>query len=101
MLALLAFALVAAAPAPEQPVQPPPDPNLSGARAALVAAQEHLRLADTGKKDQYGAHRKLALELVNTAISEIDAGLRIAADDAARKAREAKEAETRKKRRRR
>ena len=103
VLAPLAFVLLAAAPAPapDQPVQPPPDPNLTGARAALVAAQEHLRLADTGKKDQYGAHRKLALELVNTAISEVDAGLRIAADEAARKAREAKEAESRKKRKRR
>jgi len=38
---------------------------------------------------------------VNTAISEVDAGLRIAAEDAARKAREAKEAESRKKRKRR
>ena len=103
VLAPLAFVLLAAAPAPapEQPVQPPPDPNLTGARAALVAAQEHLRLADTGKKDQYGTHRKLALELVNTAISEVDAGLRIAADQAARKAREAKEAESRKKKRKR
>ena len=101
MLAFLALALVAAGPAPEQPVPPPPDPNLTGARAALVAAQEHLRLAETGKKDQYGTHRKLALELVNTAISEVDAGLRSAAEDAARKAREAKEAESRKKRKRR
>ena len=103
ILTLAALALLGASPpAVNQPVPaPPPDPNLTGARAALVAAQEQLRLADTGKKGEYGAHRKLALELVNTAIAEVDAGLRVAAEEAARKAREAKEAETRKKRRRR
>lgn len=100
---MAAVALVAAsAPAVDQPIPTlPPDVHLTAAREALVAAQERLRLADTGKKDEYGGHRKLALEMVNTALAEVDAGLRAAAEEAARKAREAKEAESRKKGRRR
>lgn len=103
-LGLVAVALLAArVPAADQPIipSPPPDVHLSAAREALIAAQERLRLADTGKKDEYGGHRKLALEMVNTALVEVDAGLRVAAEEAARKAREAKEAESRKKGRRR
>ena len=103
VLGLAVVSLLAApVPAVDQPIPTlPPDAHLTAAREALVAAQERLRLADTGKKDEYGGHRKLALELVNTALVEVDAGLKVVADDAARKAREAKEAESRKKRRRR
>src|SRR5262249_19656751 len=96
--------LAAAVPAVDHPIPiptPPPHGRLAAARGALLPAQERLRLADTGKKDEYGGHRKLALELVNTALVEVDAGLKVVADEAARKAREAKEAESRKKRRRR
>ncbi len=102
-LGVVAIALLAApVPGADQPIpSPPPDVHLAAAREALVAAQERLRLADTGKKDEYGGHRRLALEMVNTALVEVDAGLRVAADEAARKAREAKDAESRKRGRRR
>ncbi len=86
----------AAAPAP-----PPPALHLAAARDALVVAQEHLRDAGAGKTDVYGDHRKLALELVNTALEQVDAGLRIAAEEAARREREAKQKRPAPKRRRR
>jgi len=78
----------------------PPDPNLAAARDALLVAQEQLRIAGTGKPDVYGGHRKLALELVNTALEQVDNGLRVAAEEAARKAREAQHKQAPKRRRR-
>ena len=66
---------------------PPPDPNMATARDALLVAQEQLRAAGTGKPDVYGGHRKLALELVNTALEQVESGLRIAGE-AARAAQE-------------
>jgi hypothetical protein len=86
---------------PPAPPSPPPDPSLANAREALVVAQEHLRQTGAAKRDEYGGHRKLALELVNTAIEQVDAGLRVAAEEAARREREAKEAQQKKRRRRR
>ena len=80
---------------------PPPDPNLATAREALLVAQDQLRVAGTGKPDVYGGHRKLALELVNTAIEQVDNGLRAAAEEAARRALEAQQQKPAPKRRRR
>jgi hypothetical protein len=66
---------------------PPPDPNMATARDALLVAQEQLRTAGAGKPDVYGGHRKLALELVNTALEQVESGLRVAGE-AARAAQE-------------
>jgi hypothetical protein len=66
---------------------PPPDPNLTAARDALLVAQDQLRTAGVGKTDVYGGHRKLALELVNTALEQVESGLRVAGE-AARAAQE-------------
>jgi len=66
---------------------PPPDPNLATAREALLVAQEQLRTAGVGKPDVYGGHRKLALELVNTALEQVESGLRVSGE-AARAAQE-------------
>jgi hypothetical protein len=66
---------------------PPPDPNLATAREALLVAQDQLRSAGAGKPDVYGGHRKLALELVNTALEQVESGLRLA-QEAARAAQE-------------
>jgi hypothetical protein len=79
---------------------PPPDPNLATAREALLVAQDQLRIAGTGKPDVYGGHRKLALELVNTAIEQVDNGLRAAAEEAVRRELEAKQKPAPKRRRR-
>src|SRR5262245_38626028 len=86
--AVLVLPSLGAGPPPSPPVVV--DINLAAAREALVVAQEHLRVAGSGKPDEYGGHRKLALELVNTALEQVDAGLRIAAEEeAARRAKEA------------
>src|SRR4029450_12124209 len=66
---------------------PPPGPNLATAREALLVAQDQLRSAGAGKPDVYGGHRKLALELVNTALEQVESGLRLA-QEAARAAQE-------------
>ncbi len=79
---------------------PPPDPNLAAARDALLVAQDQLRTAGAGKPDVYGGHRKLALELVNTALEQVEGGLRSAAEDAAKRALEAKRKAAPKRRRR-
>ena len=91
--ALLLVAPLRAADAPPVGQAPSPDVNLATARDALVVAQEQLRLAGSGKSAVYGDHRKLALELVNTALVEVDAGLRLAAAEAERLAKEAQEKE--------
>lgn len=85
-------ALLRAADPPPAAQVPSPDVNLATARDALVVAQEQLRLAGSGKSEIYGDHRRLALELVNTALVEVDAGLKLAAEEAERLAKEAKEA---------
>jgi hypothetical protein len=92
---------VAAEPAVPAPSAPLPDPSLAVAREALLAAQQQLRIAGTGKPDEYGGHTKLALQLVNTALEQVDAGLKVAAEEAARRAQAAKKAPPAKKRRRR
>jgi hypothetical protein len=79
---------------------PPPDPNLAAAREALLVAQDQLRTAGAGKPEVYGGHRKLALELVNTALEQVESGLRAAAEEAARRALEAQQKATQKRRRR-
>lgn len=100
-IALLLVAPLRAADPPPADQPPSPDVNLATARDALVVAQEQLRLAGSGKSDVYGDHRKLALELVNTALVEVDAGLRLAAEEAERLAKQAQEkARAAKKRRR-
>jgi len=99
-----AFLLVAplrAADPPPTDQAPSPDINLATARDALVVAQEQLRLAGSGKSEVYGDHRKLALELVNTALVEVDAGLRLAAAEAERLAKEAAQEKARAPKRRR
>ncbi len=97
-LAGLALRSLAAGAPPPAPA-PPPDAHLAAARDALVVAQEHLRTAGAGKPDAYGDHRKLALELVNTALEQVEAGLRIAAEEAARRAKEAAPQQKRRRRR--
>jgi hypothetical protein len=96
-LAFAAFVRAADPPAPT------PDVHLATARDALVVAQDQLRLAATGKTEAYGDHRRLALELVNTALAEVDTGLRLALEAAERLAaeRQAKEAQQKRPRRRR
>src|SRR5262249_45066125 len=103
VLGLAVVSLLAApVPAVDQPIPTlPPDAHLTAAREALVAAQERLRLADTGKKDEDGGPPQPAPQPVNTPPVRGDAGLKGVGAEAARKAREAKEAESRKKRRRR
>jgi hypothetical protein len=86
-LALAAFVRAADPPAPT------PDVHLATARDALVVAQDQLRLAATGKSEVYGDHRRLALELVNTALAEVDTGLRLALEEAGRQAAERQAAE--------
>jgi hypothetical protein len=93
---VLATALLLVAPLPAADVPPTdqavsPDINLATARDALVVAQDQLRLAGSGKSEVFGDHRRLALELVNTALAEVDAGLRLAAEEAERLAKEARE----------
>jgi hypothetical protein len=99
--ALLLVGPLRAADPPPTGHAPSPDINLATARDALVVAQEQLRLAGSGKSEVYGDHRKLALELVNTALVEVDAGLRLAAAEAERLAKEAQEKARAPKRRRR
>jgi hypothetical protein len=101
-LAVPSFAADRPAPKAAAPPTPavPPDPNLATAREALIVAQEQLRIAGAGKPDVYGGHRKLALELVNTALEQVDNGLRLAAEEAARREREAKQKPAPKRRRR-
>jgi hypothetical protein len=77
------------------------EPNLAAARDALLVAQEQLRLAGSGKPEVYGGHRKLALQLVNTALEQVDAGLRVAAEEAAQRAQEAAKKPAPRRRRRR
>jgi len=91
-----------AAEAPPAAATVPPDASLVAAREALLVAQQHLRIAGTAKPDEYGGHRKLALELVNTALEQVDSGLRVAAEAAAKREQAAKEkqAQSRRKRRR-
>jgi hypothetical protein len=101
IITLAAPTLAADRRAPAAAPPPPPAPHLAAARDALVVAQEQLRVAGTGKADVYGDHRKLALELVNTALEQVDAGLRIAAEEAARRESEAKQKRPAPKRRRR
>jgi hypothetical protein len=78
-------------PADRAAPSPPPfiEPNLAAARDALLVAQEQLGLAGSGKAEVYGGHRKLALQLVNTALEQVDAGLRVAAEEAAQREQEA------------
>jgi hypothetical protein len=95
-LLALATALLLVTPLPGADPPPTdqavsPDINLATARDALVVAQEQLRLAGSGKSEVFGDHRRLALELVNTALVEVDAGLRLAAEEAERLAKEARE----------
>ena len=98
---VVCVALLRAADAPPAAQAPSPDVNLATARDALVVAQEQLRLAGSGKSEIYGDHRRLALELVNTALVEVDAGLKLAAAEAERLAKDAKEKAQAGKRRRR
>lgn len=102
-MALLTIAVsvpvAAPPPTPATPPAPSADVNLATARDALLIAQEQLRLADRGAKQEYGGHRKLALELVNTALQQVDAGLRLAAEESARKAQEVKKKPAPKRRR--
>jgi len=110
-LLLLAASLRAADP---PPLPPPPaaldvtlDAHLANARDALVVAQEQLRRADTAKPDPaatpdlWGDYRRLTLELVNTALVEVDAGLHLLREEAERKAKEAQEKAKASKRKRR
>lgn len=101
LLVLGVSAPAADRPAQPAPPQPPPEAHLAAARDALVVAQEHLRVAGAGKSAVYGDHRKLALELVNTALDQVDAGLRLAAEEAAKREREAAQKRPAPKRRRR
>ncbi len=96
----LAFAALGRA---ADPPAPTPHVHLATARDALVIAQEQLRLAATGKTELYGDHRHLALELVNTALAEVDTGLRLALEEAERQAaeRQAQAAQPKKRARRR
>jgi len=105
--ALLALAAITVLPLrglAADPVQTPPpfpDPSLAIAREALLTAQQQLRISGTAKPDQYGGHRKLALELVNTALEQVDAGLKVAAEEAAKRDEDAKKAAAASKKRRR
>ena len=54
--------------------QPEPQPNMVHAREALNSALESLRLA----ADDKGGHRGRAMDLVERAIHEVDAGIRFA-----------------------
>jgi hypothetical protein len=106
--ALLALAAITVLPLrglaadPVQTPNPPfPDPSLAIAREALLTAQQQLRLSGNAKPDQYGGHRKLALELVNTALEQVDAGLKVAADEAAKRDEAAKKAAAASRKRRR
>ena len=49
-------------------------PNMVHAREALVSALESLRVAS----DDKGGHRGKAMELIQGAIAEVDAGIRFA-----------------------
>jgi hypothetical protein len=86
--------------AAEPPLAVPPEPHLAAAHDALLVAREHLGITGASKNDGYGGHRKLALELVNTALEQVEAGLRIAAEEAARREAEAKRQAPPKRRRR-
>jgi hypothetical protein len=100
-ITVLSLRTLAAEPAPPTSSPPFPDPGLAIAREALLTAQQQLRLSGTGKPDEYGGHRKLALELVNTALEQVEAGLKVAAEEAARREAAAKKQQPAKKRRRR
>jgi hypothetical protein len=105
LLVLAAITVLSLRVLSAEPVQTPgppfPDPSLAIAREALLTAQQQLRLSDSVKPDPYGGHRKLALELVNTALEQVDAGLKVAAEEAAKRDEAAKKAAASKKRRRR
>jgi hypothetical protein len=98
-ITVLTLRVLSAEPAVQSP-PPFPDPSLALAREALLSAQQQLRLSSTGKPDEYGGHRKLALELVNTALEQVDAGIKVAAEEAARREQAAKKAPPGRKRRR-
>ena len=100
-ITVLSLRALAAEPAPQPSSPPLPDPSLAIAREALLTAQQQLRISGTGKPDEYGGHRKLALELVNTALEQVEAGLKAAAEEAARREAAAKKQQSAKKRRRR
>lgn len=88
-------------PGAPTPPAPPPDASLAAARDALIVAQDALRAAGGGKAVVYGDHRKLALELVNTALQQVDTSLRLAAEEVAKREREAAKKRPAGKRRRR
>jgi hypothetical protein len=98
-ITVLSVRALAAEPAPQTSGPPLPDPSLAIAREALLTAQQQLRISGTGKPDEYGGHRKLALELVNTAIEQVEAGLKVAAEEAARREAAAKKPPAKKRRR--
>jgi hypothetical protein len=100
-ITVLSVRALAAEPAAQTSAPPFPDPSLAIAREALLTAQQQLRLSGNAKPDQYGGHRKLALELVNTALEQVDAGLKVAADEAAKRDEAAKKAAAASKKRRR
>ena len=55
--------------------QPERQPNMERARDALVSALESLRVAS----DDKGGHRVKAMDLIQGAIAEVDAGIRFSA----------------------
>ena len=66
--AVIASGLVASA----KPAAAEPQPNMVHAREALVSALESLRAAS----DDKGGHRVKAIELIQGAIAEVEAGIR-------------------------
>lgn len=71
-----AIAVALAAGAKSAVAQPGPErqPQMVHAREALVSALESLRAAESDK----GGHRKKAMDLIEGAIAEVDAGIRFA-----------------------